>query len=61
MEKEQKYEDAVKELELLVKEIENPESSLVDVAKKVEKAVALINYCRKTLRKDSENVMSLLD
>ncbi len=55
--KELKYEEALGQLEKLVAEIENPDRSFETVSKDVEKAVKLIQYCRKKLR-DNETEMN---
>lgn len=56
-----KYEDALSNLEKLVVAIEDPNRSLVDVSKDVEKAVELIKFCRKKLRSDSDVISEKLN
>lgn len=48
------YEEALVELEKCVAVIEDPDTKLADIGKEVKRATALIEYCRKVIR-DNEN------
>ena len=59
--KNKSYEDLVAELEKLVVGIEDPNKSLSEVSKDVERAVALLALCRAKLRESEEQVKNTLE
>ena len=54
------YAEAVAELEELVKKIESPNISLVEVSEELKSAVELIKYCKKELRGYEEEFEKIL-
>ena len=54
------YEEALAELEKTIVEIENPNVPLDGVAANVKKAVALLEYCRKSLKDNEEIIEKIL-
>lgn len=61
MNKDMKYEDAVKELEALVAKIEDPANDLSAVSEEVKKAVALAKWCKNYIKEGEEKVERLLN
>lgn len=56
---EKTYEEALKELEELVKQIENPQNSLAQMEESVKKAMLLIKYCKEKLHTYEGNMDKL--
>ncbi len=61
MNKDMKYEDAVKELEALVAKIEDPANDLSAVGEEVKKAVELAKWCKAYIKEGEENAERLLN
>lgn len=61
MNKDMKYEDAVKELEALVAKIEDPANDLSAVSEEVKKAVELAKWCKNYIKEGEEKVERLLN
>ena len=61
MAKEKKYEDAVKELELIVTGIEQENISIDELSNQVKKAIELIRFCKEKLYKTEEDVKLILN
>ena len=59
--KEFTYNQALKELEEILSEIENDELDLDILSTKVKRATFLIKECKTRLRKTSEEIDSILD
>lgn len=55
------YESAAEELNTLVKQLENDEISVDELAIKLERAAELIKYCREKLRTTEKKVATILD
>ncbi len=53
------YEEAVKELEALVKRIENPDEPLDKITGEVAMALELVNHCRSKLREFGKSIEEL--
>ena len=60
MSKELKYEDAMKELELIVSGIEGDDISIDELSEKVKRATELIKICKTKLYKTEEDVNKVL-
>ncbi len=54
------YADAISELEEILEEIENKEPDVDELTDKVKRAAYLLRFCRKKLRKASEEVNDIL-
>lgn len=54
------YEEALQELQRIVKELENREIKIDDLASKVSKAKALVDYCREKLSKTEEEINKII-
>ncbi len=54
------YEEATKELEQLVEQLENESISIDELAPKLERAAALIKYCREKLKTTESKVEAIL-
>jgi len=61
MSKNQSYEQAIKELEAIVNEIENEEISVDELSVKVKRASQLIVLCKTKLTKTEEEVSKVLE
>mgnify|MGYP003571574655 CR=1 FL=1 len=61
MEKEQKFEDKLKELETIVNELENGEIDLDSSIEKYTKAMKLVSVCEKKLNEVEEKVNKILN
>ena len=59
--KEIKYEEAVKQLEDIVKQLENGELDLDDMSSELKKAQQLIKICKDRLTKTDEEIKELLE
>lgn len=55
------YNNAIKELENILSEIENEELDLDVLSSKVKRATFLIKECKSRLRKTSEEIDEILD
>ena len=60
IEKEFNYEDAIKELELIVKKIEKGEITFNKLSEDVKKATELLKKCREKLKSSQENLLKQL-
>lgn len=56
-----KFEEAVEKLDILVKELSDPELSLDDAFKSYEEGVKLLKHCNDTLDKVEKKVMLIND
>ncbi len=61
MERKFDYEEAVKRLEKLVAEIEDPGVAVAKLPEKVEEAVKLIEQCRGFLQKSEEAIAKIVN
>lgn len=59
--KEIKYEEAVKQLEDIVKQLENGELDLDDMSNELKKAQQLIKICKDRLTKTDEEIKKILE
>ena len=59
--KEIKYEEAVKQLEDIVKQLENGELDLDDMSSELKKAQQLIKICKDRLTKTDEDIKKILE
>ncbi|MDY4411439.1 MAG: exodeoxyribonuclease VII small subunit [Prevotella sp.] len=59
--KEIKYEEAVKQLEDIVKQLENGELDLDDMSSELKKAQQLIKICKDRLTKTDEEIKKILE
>ncbi len=57
--KKMSYEEAVAELEAMVKKIEDPTTPLDKISADVEKALELVKYCRSKLRDFETSIAEL--
>ena len=55
-----KYEDSIKELESIVRRMENDELDIDTLATQLKRAQTLINSCRDKLTKTDEEIKSIL-
>ena len=55
-----KYEDSIKELESIVRRMENDELDIDTLAKQLKRAQTLIKSCRDKLTKTDEEIKSIL-
>ena len=55
-----KYEDSIKELESIVRRMENDELDIDTLATQLKRAQALIKSCRDKLTKTDEEIKSIL-
>ncbi len=55
------YSQAIKRLEELVGQVEDPSLPISQVLEKVKEATALVNFCREELRKGEEQVNQILN
>jgi len=55
------YKAAMEELEGILKSIENGETGVDDMLRKVDRAVELIRYCRQKLTQTDESLQKLFD
>ena len=55
-----KYQQAIEELESIVREIENETIGMDDLSEKVKRAAELVSYCRKVLNSTETEVQSIL-
>ncbi len=58
--KELKYDEAIAELEQIVKEMEYGEISVDELSIKIKRSAFLINFCKKKLKSTEEDVESIL-
>lgn len=56
-----KYEEAIRQLETIVSQIENNELDIDQLADRLKEAKKLITFCKDTLYKNNEKMKSLLD
>ena len=61
MKKEQKYEDAVRELENIVGRIEKEEADINQIGKSLKRAQQLIRLCRAKLTKTEAEIKAILE
>jgi exodeoxyribonuclease VII small subunit len=54
------YEDALQELQRIVKELENREIKIDDLATKVSHAKALVDFCREKLNHTEEEINKII-
>ncbi len=54
------YKEAVGEIELILKEIENEETDVDHLAEKVKRAYSLLKICREKLYKTEEEVENIM-
>lgn len=55
------YSQAIKRLEELVGQVEDPSLPISQVLEKVKEATTLVNFCREELRKGEEQVNQILN
>lgn len=55
-----KYEEAIKELESIVSQVENNELDIDQLATRLKEAQKLIKFCKDTLYKTDEKIKALL-
>lgn len=55
-----KYEEAIKQLETIVSQIENNELDIDQLASSLKEAQKLIKFCKDTLYKTDEKIKTLL-
>lgn len=60
MKKNMKYEDAVKELELIVNRMENDEPDIDSLGEQLKRAQELIAYCKDRLTKTDSEIKKIL-
>ena len=53
------YEEALKELQVIVQQLQQNEIGVDDLAAKVQRAAALIKYCREKLRTTENEIQNL--
>lgn len=56
-----KYNDAVKEIELILQHLEEEELDVDQLADKVKRATELIQFCKDKLKNTEEEVNKILD
>ena len=56
-----KYEAAIKELETIVRQMENDQLDIDTLGEQLKRAQALIKFCRDKLTKTDEEIKKLLD
>ena len=61
MKKNMKYEDAMRELERIVAQMENGEPDIDSLAAQMKTAQELIKYCKDKLTKTDEEIKKILD
>lgn len=61
MAKEVSFEENMKELELIVKELENGDTKLDDAIEKFKKAMTLAKECDEKLKNAEENISKILN
>lgn len=54
------YKEAVEEIELILKEIENEDTDVDHLAEKVKRAYSLLKICREKLYKTEEEVENIM-
>ena len=54
------YEEALSELQAIVKELENREIKIDELSAKVSKAKALVDFCREKLSKTEEEINKII-
>jgi len=55
------YEEALKQLDELVGQIEDPKRNLTTTGEDVKKAMELIKYCKELLRGDQEKIEKIIN
>lgn len=55
------YSQAIKRLEELVAQVEDPSLPISQVLEKVKEATSLVNFCREELRRGEEQVNQILN
>ena len=53
------YDDAIKELQVIVEQLQNNEIPIDELSSKVKRAAALIKYCQEKLRTTEEELGEL--
>ena len=53
------YDDAIKELQIIVEQLQNNEIPIDELSSKVKRAAALIKYCQEKLRTTEEELGEL--
>lgn len=53
------YEDALRELQVILEQLQNNEVPMDDLVQKVKRATTLIQYCKEKLRSTEEEVDKL--
>ncbi len=53
------YEEALKELQVIVQQLQQNEIGVDDLAAKVKRAAALIKFCREKLRSTEDEIQNL--
>ncbi len=61
MNEEMKYEDAVKELETIVRRMENEELDVDSLTSQLKRAQQLISMCKERLTRTDEEIKKLLE
>lgn len=56
-----KYEEALRRLENIVAQIEDPQTAVGDIPAKVKEAAGLLAYCRRMLRESEESIGKILE
>lgn len=59
-EKSLNYDQAYAELQSILAELQQSETSIEDLTKKIKKASELINYCKSKLRSTEKDIQKLL-
>lgn len=60
MDKKMKYEDAVRELELIVRRMENDELDIDSLGEQLKRAQELIAHCKSKLSKTDSEIKNIL-
>ena len=60
MKTEQSYEEALKELEIIVNEIENGDTGIDELTTKIKKAAELLKFCKDKLTSTEQEVEAIL-
>ncbi|MCK9625277.1 MAG: exodeoxyribonuclease VII small subunit [Bacteroidales bacterium] len=55
------YEEALKQLDEIVGQIEDPKRNLTTTGEDVKKAMELIKYCKELLRGDQEKIEKIIN
>jgi exodeoxyribonuclease VII small subunit len=61
MSKKQTYNQAIEEIEIIIRKIENNEFTIDELAEKVKRVSSLISFCKDKLRQSEDEVNKILD